>query len=68
MSSDNWTPPFVSTPGRGKDAAAACQRWKGMDGACAFHLIERHAENWNDASDLMEAWLEANGGSVKHGS
>lgn len=62
VSEETW---LLVVGGRGKEAAAAAQKWKGMDGATAFHLIERHAENWNDAGDLMEAWLEANGGSVK---
>ena len=31
-----------------------------MDGATAFHLIERHAEGWNDVGTMMNAWLEAN--------
>lgn len=30
-----------------------------MDGACAHHLIERHAENWGDAGEMMEAWAAA---------
>ena len=36
------------------------QEWKGMDGAIAFHLIERHANGWDDASTMMHEWLEAN--------
>ena len=36
------------------------QEWKGMDGAIAFHLIERHADGWDDASKMMHEWLEAN--------
>lgn len=36
------------------------QQWKGMDGAIAFHLIERHADNWSDARKMMEEWLSAN--------
>ena len=36
------------------------QEWKGMDGAIAFHLIERHANGWDDASKMMHEWLEAN--------
>lgn len=35
------------------------QDWRGMDGACAHHLIERHAENWGDAGEMMEAWAAA---------
>lgn len=36
------------------------QEWKGMDGACAWHLIDRHADDWNHIARLMNAWLEAN--------
>ena len=36
------------------------QDWKGMDGAIAWHLIDRHADNWNEAGQMMMAWLEAN--------
>lgn len=43
-----------------KEEAQAFQNWKGMDGAVAFHLIERHADGWNQAGRMMEAWLEAN--------
>lgn len=37
------------------------QNWKGMDGAIAFHLIERHANGWGDVGLMMKAWLVANG-------
>lgn len=43
-----------------REEAQACQRWAGMDGAIAWHLIERHAENWADVGLMMDAWLEAN--------
>ena len=36
------------------------QEWKGMDGACAWHLIDRYAEDWSHVERLMNAWLEAN--------
>ena len=36
------------------------QRWSGMDGATAHHLIERHAENWSEVGLMMNAWLDAN--------
>lgn len=36
------------------------QQWKGMDGAIAFHLIERHADNLDDIRKMMEEWLSAN--------
>lgn len=38
------------------------QEWAGMDGAIAWHLIDRHADNWNEAGEMMNAWLRANGG------
>jgi hypothetical protein len=43
-----------------KEEAQAMQDWKGMDGAIAFHLIERHADGWNQVAVMMNAWLEAN--------
>ena len=36
------------------------QDWKGMDGATAFWLIERHSNHWDDAKLMMEEWLKAN--------
>ena len=36
------------------------QQWKGMDGAIAFHLIERHADNLDDIRKMMGEWLSAN--------
>ena len=42
------------------EEAKSCQDWAGMDGACAFHLIERHADGWSDVARMMEAWLDAN--------
>lgn len=56
-------PPHTSMT-RGE--AAAFQNWRGMDGACAFHLIERHAEGWGDVARMMEAWLEANREQPNH--
>lgn len=43
-----------------KEEAQAMQDWKGMDGAIAFHLIERHADGWHQIGEMMHAWLEAN--------
>jgi len=42
--------------------ADAMQDWKGMDGAIAFHLIDRHANDWDDVGQMMNAWLRANKG------
>ena len=39
---------------------ADSQDWAGMDGAIAFHLIERHADGWADASLMMDEWRLAN--------
>jgi len=36
------------------------QEWAGMDGAIAFHLIERYGENWVHCGKLMDAWRNAN--------
>jgi len=36
------------------------QDWKGMDGTTAWHLIERHADNWADVGKMMNEWLAAN--------
>lgn len=40
------------------------QEWKGMAGSTAYHLIDRHAEGWEDTGLMMEAWLRANGGKT----
>ncbi len=45
--------------------AAEKQTWKGMDGATAFLLIERHADGWDDIRLMMHAWLIANGGKLE---
>jgi hypothetical protein len=36
------------------------QDWKGMDGTTAWHLIDRHADNWADIGKMMGEWLAAN--------
>lgn len=36
------------------------QNWKGMDGAVAYQIIDRHAENWADVRLMMNEWLAAN--------
>lgn len=40
------------------------QEWKGVDGAIAWHLIERHAVTWEDTAKMMEAWILSNGGNL----
>jgi hypothetical protein len=53
----NAAAPEPPAPGVGEEGA---QNWQGMDGAIAFHLIERHAEGWNQVGEMMEAWRAAN--------
>ena len=36
------------------------QDWAGMDGATAYLLIQRHADNWADVAKMMGEWLTAN--------
>ncbi len=36
------------------------QDWAAMDGATAYHLIERHADGWDDIRLMMTEWLTAN--------
>lgn len=43
-----------------REEAREAQTWSGMDGAVAYHLIHRHAENWADVGLMMDAWREAN--------
>lgn len=50
-------PPHISMT---REEAQTFQNWAGMDGACAFHLIERHANGWVDVARMMDAWLQAN--------
>lgn len=49
-------PPHMSMT---REEAQTFQSWAGMDGACAFHLIERHADGWGDVGRMMDAWLQA---------
>lgn len=42
------------------------QNWQGMDGAIAFHLIERHADSWADAGRMMHEWRDANAARTTH--
>lgn len=50
-------PPHLSMT---REEAQTFQDWRGMDGACAWHLIERHANGWGDVGRMMNAWLDAN--------
>jgi hypothetical protein len=38
------------------DEADDAADWKSMDGGEAFALIERHANDFDDANELMNAW------------
>ena len=42
------------------EEADKCQNWRGMDGAIAWHLIDRHADGWEEIGQMMDAWLRAN--------
>ena len=35
----------------------------GQSGAVAWHLIDRHANNWGEVGEMMEQWRAANGPS-----
>lgn len=37
----------------------ASQNWEKLDGAVAWHLIERHAENWADVAKMMDEYVAA---------
>ena len=42
------------------EAPSTEQEWAKVDPAVAFHLIDRHAEDWADAGRMMLAWRDAN--------
>ncbi len=42
------------------EEADKAQPWLGMDGAIAWQLIDRHADNWHEIGEMMNAWLRAN--------
>jgi hypothetical protein len=41
------------------------QEWAKLDGTTAFHLIERHAEDWAETGAMMEAWLLAKSQTIR---
>lgn len=41
------------------DEADKAQAWRGMSGATAYHLIDRHADGWEDIDAMMHAWCRA---------
>ena len=57
--SDEAPTPVPAAPTMTDAEADACQDWKNLDGAVAWHLIERHADNWQQVGAMMEAWLRA---------
>lgn len=40
--------------------ADEAQNWHEMDGATAWHLIQRNANDWGEVHQMMHAWLRAN--------
>lgn len=52
-------PPAEAQPDR-EPADWPHQDWKGMDGATAWLLINRHASGWEAVGEMMDAWLSAN--------
>lgn len=59
---DEWRELYALIKVRGEPATIEdnSQNWDGMDGAIAWHLIERHAEGWGDIGKMMDEWLKAN--------
>jgi len=51
---------FTQPPARKPTVDDDSQDWRGMDGAIAWHLIDRHADGWSDVGKMMGEWLEAN--------
>jgi hypothetical protein len=50
----------AAIPAKGETAEPdTSQDWANLDGGTAFHLIERHADDWNDARNMMETWAQA---------
>lgn len=47
------------TPASVAREADLLQDWARLSASEAFHLIERHADNWAHAGELMEAWCRA---------
>lgn len=44
--------------------ADKAQDWEKLDGAAAWHLIERHANDWQEVGAMMDAWLRARSGQT----
>lgn len=41
------------------------QEWARLDGVTAYHLIERHADNWADIGKMMDEWLAARSSAMQ---
>src|SRR5579859_5490405 len=54
----------LQKPTISQEEAERCQQWAQLDGATAYHLIERHAANWADVGLMMDAWLKARASAV----
>lgn len=54
-------PAPVAAPASGEAGAEpdTSQDWAKLDGAVAYHLIDRHGEDWADIGRKMEAWGKA---------
>ena len=50
----------ISPPVQVPTVEEKSQDWAGMDGATAWHLINRHADGWADVAKMMVEWLAAN--------
>ncbi len=46
------------------DDSDAEQHWDKLDGATAWHVIDRHADNWSEIGAQMEAWGRARFGQA----
>lgn len=57
--------PCAAIPTLTREEVSEKQTWKGMDGAIAYHLIDRHADNWADVGLMMDAWREMNGAAAE---
>jgi len=56
----------IDHPAASGDVPDASQEWAKLDGATAFHLIERHAEDWVETGRMMESWLAARQAAAAH--
>ncbi len=61
VSTQSTDAPDVSKSSEEIDTSGALttQNWANLDGATAWHLIDRHADNVIEAGQMMEAWRDA---------